>query len=110
MNKEINYKNMYEKRIKDALQQIDHSNTNLVFHTLDEKYIDEEEQAYTGYDTYYILSLWGGLNGPGRLLFYLEDVEKIVKKLMIIFDSVWLIKLDNDCADDVFELQLGLHN
>lgn len=110
MNKEINYKNMYEKRIKEALQQIDHSNTNLTFHTLEEKYIDKEEQEDVGYDTYYILSLCGGLNGRGKLLFYLEDIEKIIKKLMIIFDSVWLITLDNDCADDVFELQLGLHN
>jgi len=110
MNKEINYKNIYEKRIKEALQQINHSNTNLVFHTLEEKYVDKEEQVYTGYDTYYILSLWGGLNGPGKLLFYLEDIEKLVKKLMIIFDSVYLIEMHNDCPDDVFELQLGLHN
>ncbi len=110
MNKEINYKAMYEQKIKDALQQIDHSNTNLVFHTLEENQVPAEDRDYVDHDTYYILSLWGGLNGPGQFLFYLEDIEKLVKKLMVIFDTVYLIKFVNDTVDDVFELQIGLHN
>ena len=40
--------------------------------------------------------------------FYLEDVKKIVERLMCRFSDVWLINWENDCPDDVFYLEIGL--
>jgi hypothetical protein len=57
---------------------------------------------------YYILELYGGLNGRGQFLFYMEDVSNLVKMLMIRFNQVWLIKWENDCPDDVFTISLGM--
>ena len=68
------------------------------------------EEEYVSYKTYYILDFYGGLNGGGKFLFYLQDVEVLVKALMCFFDRVWLINWSNDCADDVFDLQIGVAN
>ena len=57
---------------------------------------------------YYILDLYGGLNGRGQFLFYMEDVSELVKMLMIRFDDVWLIKWENDCPDDIYTLSIGM--
>ncbi len=57
---------------------------------------------------YYKLELYGGLNGRGQFLFYMEDVSNLVKMLMVRFNNVWLIKWENDCMDDVFTLSIGV--
>lgn len=57
---------------------------------------------------YYIMDLSGGLNGRGQFLFYMEDVSELIKMLMIRFNSVWLIKWENDCPDDLFTISIGM--
>ena len=95
-----------EKEIKSFLKEINDSNTKLDFDKFERMVEDEDECSDS--QMYYILSLYGGLNGRGQFLFYLEDVAKLVKKLMIRFDRIWLIEWKNDCPDDVFSLKLGM--
>lgn len=104
--REIDYRLEYENDIKQFLKEIDDSNTKLCFNKFIEEYDDEDENCRN--KTFYILSLYGGLNGRGQFLFYLEDVAKLIKKLTIRFDRVWLIDWKNDCPDDVFEIRLGM--
>lgn len=105
---------VFNKSLKDELENdirhfltfIDDSNTNLLV----DKFEEIGKDVLDGYEDspYYILELDGGLNGCGRFLFYMEDVSKLIKKLMLRFKDVWLIDWINDCPDDVFTLRLGM--
>lgn len=55
-------------------------------------------------NTHYVVTLYGGLNGYGRLHNYLNDVQEIINQ----FDNVWLVTWDNDCPDDVWILRIGI--
>lgn len=57
---------------------------------------------------YKIIHLTGGLNGNGNWNDYLADIQKIFDLFSKNFKSVWLVKLDNDCPDDVFTLSIGV--
>jgi len=102
--KEIDYRVELEQYINQAINGLDLSNSNLRLDTVEE--IDESGEDYE-VPEYYIITLFGGLNGRGEILFYMEDVEKLLKKLMIRGNSVWLIDWINDCPDDVFTLRIG---
>ena len=56
---------------------------------------------------YYIVQIYGGLNGHGEWTDYFEDLTKMAKALEKI-GHAWLIELENDCLDDVFTLTMGL--
>ena len=103
--KELNTKAKLEQDIITYLNQIDTNNSNLFFHSFEEI---KEDDPNGDANPYYILTLYGGLNGNGKLLFYMEDIEKLIKKLMIRFTNVWLINWTNDCPDDVFDISIGL--
>lgn len=60
------------------------------------------------HDTYYIASIFGGLNGSGKWTNYLKDIQRLLEQLDNGNFHVWLIELNNDCSDDVFTLHLGL--
>lgn len=53
---------------------------------------------------HYVVTLYGGLNGCGRLHNYLNDVQEIINQ----FNNVWLVNWDNDCPDDVWVLKIGV--
>ena len=89
---------------KNAINDYRGDFTNLMFSSFEEF---EENELEPG-KSYYVLTVAGGLNGRGQLLFYLEDVAKLVRKLMTRFNYVWLIDWINDCPDDVFSLKIGL--
>jgi hypothetical protein len=55
-------------------------------------------------NTHYVVTLYGGLNGCGRLHNYLKDVQEIINQ----FDHVWMVTWDNDCPDDVWILKIGI--
>lgn len=50
-----------------------------------------------------ILRIFGGENGPGKWSKYLTDIKKIINE----FDG-WLISLNNDVLDDVWDLHIGI--
>ena len=51
--------------------------------------------------------LCGGQNGKGDWEGYMDDLKEVFKQLKQSFENVWLIKLNNDCLDDVFYLIVG---
>lgn len=57
---------------------------------------------------YDIVTIKGGLNGGGDIFYYLTQIDKIVCELSADKREVWLIKWENDCADDVRYLKLGV--
>ena len=48
------------------------------------------------------ITLCGGLNGIGEWKNYFIDLSKIFEELDINGFNVWVIRLDNDCLDDIF--------
>ena len=59
-----------------------------------------------------VIHLYGGKNGSGKWNEYLVDLLSIINKLtdesIGTFKNVWLISLKNDCADDVFDVYIGV--
>lgn len=52
---------------------------------------------------YYIITIYGGLNGCGSWNLYIRQIGMIVDSLR---DS-WVIEINNDRLDDLWTLQLG---
>ena len=50
-----------------------------------------------------IIRIFGGENGSGKWSKYLTDIKKIVSE----FDG-WVVSLDNDVLDDVWDLHIGI--
>ena len=61
-------------------------------------------------EDYNIITIHGGLNGLGDIFFYLNQVDRIVCELSADKKDVWLISWENDCADDVWYLKLGVRD
>lgn len=59
-----------------------------------------------------VIHLYGGKNGSGQWNEYLVDLLSTFNKLkdesIGAFKNVWLISLKNDCADDVFDVYIGV--
>lgn len=54
------------------------------------------------------ITLCGGLNGSGEWKNYFVDLAKIFEELDKNGFNVWVIKLDNDCPDDIFYCRIGI--
>ena len=70
---------------------------------------DKIEKDEYGTDTFV---LYGGLNGGGpydKWTGYFEQLTKFVEEVSKSY-HIWLIKLDNDCLDDVFYAEFGISN
>lgn len=55
-----------------------------------------------------VITIYGGLNGRGDILYYLDQVERIICELQGHCKDVWLVSWTNDCLDDVWYLNLGV--
>ena len=59
-----------------------------------------------------VVHLYGGRNGSGQWNEYLVDLlstfNKLTDESIGAFKKVWLISLKNDCADDVFDVYIGV--
>lgn len=59
-----------------------------------------------------VIHLYGGRNGSGQWNEYLVDLlstfNKLKEESIGAFKNVWLISLKNDCADDVFDVYIGV--
>ena len=59
-----------------------------------------------------VIHLYGGKNGSGKWNEYFVDLLSTINKLtnesIGAFKKVWLISLKNDCADDVFDVYIGV--
>ena len=85
------------------------------------KTINEVGSIGYGYDdddkpdhSHMIVTFYGGDNSgtgdKGKWARYLTNVKELVESLETEFDNVWLIKLDVDCPDDVFSVQIAVRN
>lgn len=93
-NKQTSTKDVFDK-IEKYLNFKNNSNLKLCkVQRIRDKYSDE---------VYYIAEIYGGLNGNGEWVKYLEDIKYILSKIK---DS-WVIDLSCDCADDVWTLKVG---
>ena len=54
------------------------------------------------------ITLCGGLNGHGEWYNYFTDLAKLFEELDKNGFNVWVIKLDNDCLDDIFYCTTGI--
>lgn len=90
-----------------------------------EKYLNEtiNEVGGIGYGygdddkpdhSHMIVTFYGGDNSgtgdKGKWARYLTAIKELVESLETEFDYVWLIKLDVDCPDDVFTVQIAVQN
>ena len=59
-----------------------------------------------------VVHLYGGRNGSGKWNEYFVDLlstfNKLTDESIGAFKKVWLISLKNDCADDVFDVYIGV--
>lgn len=93
-NKQTSTKDVFDK-IEKYLNFKNNSNLKLCkVQRIRDKYCDE---------VYYIAEIYGGLNGNGEWVKYVEDIKYILSKIK---DS-WVIDLSCDCADDVWTLKVG---
>ena len=88
------------KRVTKSLVGCDWSNLKLDFVAK----VEESEHL--------VIHLYGGKNGCGEWNEYLVDLLSTFNKLKDEsiggFKEVWLISLKNDCADDVFDVYIGV--
>lgn len=54
-------------------------------------------------EIHYIAEIYGGLNGNGEWVDYLDDIQYILVKI----PNSWIVDLSCDCADDVWTLKVG---
>ena len=54
------------------------------------------------------VTLCGGLNGIGEWKDYFTDLSKLFEELGKNGFDVWVIRLDNDCPDDIFYCRTGI--
>jgi hypothetical protein len=54
------------------------------------------------------ITLCGGLNGIGEWKDYFTDLTTIFEELDKNGFNVWVIRLDNDCLDDIFYCRTGI--
>ena len=55
-------------------------------------------------ESHYVLTLRGGLNGPGTWKMYLQQLTAIVDA----FEEAYIIDCDYDCVDDLWYVNLGI--
>ena len=59
-------------------------------------------------DGYYVVTIYGGMNGCGDWRDYLTAIQQIFDLVSKRLGHIWLVDLTNDCLDDVWDLQFGV--
>ncbi len=92
------------------LQLTDHINDIITMHTSQEKsniVFHPTTVCKDEYGTWTFL-LYGGKNGCGKWEDYFQDLSNFTDRLKGgAVKKLWLIKLENDCPDDVFTATFG---
>ena len=63
---------------------------------------------YSDDDNHYIVQLDGGDNRNGEWSTYLYNLYHLISEFSKEFRKVWVIRIDNDCCDDVHTVFLGI--
>ena len=96
----------HESRYFRKFSEFIKNNTNFLgsrIGLMDVQYIVENPEASEDDPTpdFLILKLGGGKNGPGVWTEYLDHIHTLFVNLSRSYD-VWMVGMENDCADDVF--------
>ena len=67
--------------------------------------LDDSFKSESDYATF---EIHGGRNGSGDWSDYFKALSEIVADLKAEFSDVWVVKLVNDCSDDVFYCTFGI--
>lgn len=93
--------------VRELLAEIDQTGTNL--EVSDEVSVyDNPEGADDWCSIYYSIKLIGGINGFGLWSNYFQALSNILLKLEAEYADAWVMNLNTDNADDVFEVEVGL--
>lgn len=57
---------------------------------------------------YYGVIVHGGQNGSGKWSTYLLALHELLERLEDTFQDVWIISMDIDVPDDVFDVEIGI--
>lgn len=96
----------YRKAVEIIKQAIERLDRSVIRPNLKDDKIEKDEY---GTDTFVF---YGGLNGGGsydKWTGYFEQLTNFVADVTRDYD-IWLIKLENDCIDDVFYAEFGIQN
>ena len=85
-------------RLRTIVNKVGSEKDKLSFYAYDEEHPE---------DNYLVAEFTGGLNGMGHWADYLEAVRNLILEIGKE-NHCWLVKLDNDCPDDVFYLWIGI--
>ena len=89
--------------LTDALGKIDYTKLNMDGEEL--KILQEKSGSRPGY---YSVCLSGGLNGRGIWSNYFEILAKVMFQIELRYPDAFVEKLENDTADDIFYLYIGI--
>lgn len=64
---------------------------------------DVSPSTYEDKGDHVIITIYGGFNGNGDWITYLNQITTIIQAL-----DAWVIDLINDCPDDVWTLRIGV--
>ena len=109
------------ERIKDLFSQEKVLKCDYETEKIIKKYFDKFKYDYKVNDIvkvdihheyHYVVELYGGKNGSGKWSDYLHNLTKIFDKSNIEksgkIEKIWLIRLENDCLDDVHTVYVGI--
>lgn len=69
--------------------------------------IDDKDPGNENYNAYVVAEFYGGLNGPCNWTDYLESIKFLFEEIGKT-NRCWLVTLENDCPDDVYNLYVGI--
>lgn len=95
MNKQEKLEEIVEKLKPIVNQETNNSNIRIF-------------QSEINKDDVMTITLYGGLNGRGEWKNYLKDLANIFEEIEKQGYNVWVIKITNDCPDDVFNCLIGI--
>ena len=87
--------------IKNKLENILNENNNYMLTAI-------RKIEYSEGDNHYIVQLDGGDNGNGEWSTYLYNLYSLISEFSKEFRKVWIIRINNDCSDDVHTVFLGI--
>lgn len=91
-------------------QNIIWNEINNVVSSISKYTLEDVRKIYDGNDEFhYIIHISGGDNGNGSWVLYLNELSNVIQQLELKLKfNVYIVKLENDCLDDIHNVFLGL--
>ena len=96
-----------DKNIVNAIKERFTKSCGLKFDYVAKNKVSDKKDVFNS-EPYHIVRCCGGKNGNGKWTEYFSQFSNIFNSLSEICKDVWLIDIENDSLDDVFDLFIGL--